>query len=298
MTGGPTPGLRPERLAVAGGLDVPVAYRPAPDVPADAAAVSVTVQAHGAQRWWRLPSLGTIWTDGTAVIVDAVHGQADADLLHLLLGGPVAAEVIWRSGALPVRGAAAVTRHGRSVLVFGRPAVGTSTLARTLVRRGGTWLGDELLAVVPPRMPGGRATVCGRSPDVALAKDSCARLGITAAERSEMRPGLAHLRSDVPRWRGDLPQPLDSIVHMDASTSTPEATWVRKHDPASTARFLASLAAAAEGSVARNATGSAPEQFRRVCAVATAVRRLDFTRPARDDVRINADARVLEAALR
>ena len=80
-----------------------------PTLPADAVAVSVTMQAHGPQRWWRVPSVGVIWTDGSDVLVEPA-ADVDWSLVMLLLARSGGGRAVWRQGGLPVRGSAASTR--------------------------------------------------------------------------------------------------------------------------------------------------------------------------------------------
>lgn len=279
------------------GSTITVDIEPTPTVPTTGT-VRVSVAQHASEdsRWWQLPHVGTVWTDGTKVRVEP---SADVDwaLVALLLTGPVAAEVLWRNGALPVLGSGAATRHGRSVLLFGSPAVGVSTLARTLVRRGGSWLGDGLLAVYPPTVGSTRSQIAGGSARVLLARDSCARLGITSDQRTAVREGTTLLASDVPRWQARSPRPLDWLAHLSTSKEV-EPIWVRRRGAGSSIAFLRAFAASCVGTQARNATGEGALQFQRMCAVANSLRRCDFIRPDSAEVAINSNARALEAALR
>lgn len=286
----------PDAAAVSPRGVVDVSLDTCPAIPADAASVAATLTAHGRSRWWRIGNAGTFWTDGAQVIIDPAP-DVDWALVGLVLAGQVAAEVLWHIGALPVRGSAAVTRHGAGVLLFGAPSSGTSTLARTLVLRGGSWLGDELSAVFPPGADSPRATIVGGSDQVFLAWDSSARMGIDRSLRKPVRDGTPLLASRVPRWEASLPRPLDWLVRMTISKDT-EPSWTRKRGATATAAFLNAFATACVGSAARNATGAAEQQFQRVCSVANAVRRCQLARPDTPEVRLNDNARTLEAALR
>lgn len=151
--------------------------------------------------------------NGTTIGVAPSPGVARG-AVELFLHGPVRGTLIHQRGELPLEAATLVTPRGGAVALSGLSAVGKSTLAAELSRRGWSLVADDVTRVTLTR---GRALVWPCQSALKLWRDACVRLNIDTGGLQPTREGMAKFYVNVTPARA--PAPLHAIVRIQRGKS-------------------------------------------------------------------------------
>jgi len=144
----------------------------------------------------------------------AVEAGADRAAAQLLLHGSARGTLIHQRGELPLNAAAMVGPDGMIVAICGSSAVGKSTLAAALSRRGWRVLADGLLRV---SWNGSAAIAWPSDTCVQLWRDACESAGFDLAELRRSRDGMDRYR--VPLPSSAVSAPLNIVVGLRLSAA-------------------------------------------------------------------------------
>jgi hypothetical protein len=164
----------------------------------------------------RVPTVGRFLVrDGEPVRLDRHPRAADADIRCFLDGAVAAAQALMRG--VPALRAATVVLNGRAVALVGVPAVGKSTVAAALARRGHPVLADSVTVVEQD----GQIHPLAARPQ--LWPDMVARLELDPAAGEPVRPGLSKLAFDLGQGEaaplGAVVQLANTVVHDEPTHS-------------------------------------------------------------------------------
>jgi hypothetical protein len=124
--------------------------------------------------------------NGNAISVAAVPG-ADPNSVDLFLNGPARGSLIHQRGELALEGTTVVAPNGNAIAICGRSAVGKSTLAAELCKRGWALVADDITRVTWTR---GRALAWPSNDALKLWHKACTDLGIDTEGLPAVRTGM------------------------------------------------------------------------------------------------------------
>lgn len=152
--------------------------------------------------------------DGTTIEV-VPEPEADASVVELFLNGAVRAALIYQRGELPLHAATLVAPGGEAAIaICGHSAIGKSTLAVELSRRGWLLLADDTTRIT---WDGARAITWPGRPAIKLWRDACDYIGQDTAGLQPVRAGME--KFFLPVASRDEATPLAAIVELSLSAT-------------------------------------------------------------------------------
>ncbi len=147
-------------------------------------------------------------TDGTTISVQAAPG-ADRSSVELFLHGTARGALIHQRGELPLDAATLAAPSGGAVALAGSSAIGKSTLAAELCRRGWRLMVDDITRVT---WTGGRPVAWPCHDALKLWRDTCDSLGIDTQDLPRVREGLQKFYVEVAA--ASAPAPLRAVISL------------------------------------------------------------------------------------
>jgi len=161
-----------------------------------------------------VPGIGRFLVhDGTTIKVWVAPG-ADRSVVRGILLGSALATLIHQRGELALLATAMVAPSGAGVAICGSSAIGKSTLAAALSRRGWLLLGDGITRVTTSSS-GGIAWASGAR--LQLWRDACEALNLDVGELEAVRANLEKYFVPVPAT--PVPTPLNFAVRLQVAAA-------------------------------------------------------------------------------
>jgi hypothetical protein len=162
---------------------------------------------------FEVPGIGRFLIhDGTTIEVWVAPGADQSAVRGILLGSAVGT-LIHQRGELALLATAMVAPSGAGVAICGSSAIGKSTLAAALSRRGWFLLADGITRVTTSSS-GGIAWASGAK--LQLWRDACEALNLDVGELEPVRANLEKYFVPVPAT--PVPTPLDFAVRLQVAT--------------------------------------------------------------------------------
>lgn len=143
----------------AGKPDIVITLGKTPDTIPNAIIKTDEYQTARGQFLFTIKTLATYYVrEGCVIIISPVSGKPFNDIITYLLG-TVFGALLFQRGILPLHGST-VNMNGSAVIFVARSGRGKSTLVRSLLKRGHTFLTDDLSAIlfekdgIPKILPG------------------------------------------------------------------------------------------------------------------------------------------------
>jgi hypothetical protein len=161
-----------------------------------------------------IPGIGRFLIRDGATIEIWIAPGADRSAVKCVLLGAAFGTLIHQRGELALLATTMIAPSGAGVAIGGSSAVGKSTLAAALSRRGWLLLGDGV-ARVTANSSGGIAWPI--NPKLLLWRDACDALGLNVGELEAVRKNLEKYFVPVPAT--SLPTPLEFAVRLQAAAA-------------------------------------------------------------------------------